>query len=107
MQKIVVTGAGGQLGQELQELSINFPGYQFYFFQRSELDIADQQQVNDAFDKIQPEYCINCAAYTAVDKAETEIEAAFKINADGVYNIALICNQYATKLIHISTDHVD
>ncbi len=106
MQRIIVTGANGQLGQELKELIFKFTSYQFYFFDRSELDITDQQQINDIFEKIKPEYFINCAAYTAVDKAETEVEEAFKINAEGVYNIATVCAQHQTRLIHISTDYV-
>lgn len=106
MKKIIVTGANGQLGKELQDLSSKFPEYTFYFFSRAELDIADINQVENIFNKIQPSCCINCAAYTAVDKAESESAAAFRINADGVKNLAEASVQHQTKLIHISTDYV-
>ncbi len=106
MKKIIITGANGQLGQEIKELSIQFPSYHFYFFERKDLDISDQQQVAQSFAEIEPDWCINCAAYTAVDKAESEKEAAFKINAGGVKNIAAACVAAGTQLIHISTDYV-
>ena len=81
MQSIIITGANGQLGQELQRLAKSFPTYTFHFFSRKELDIADAAQVQRTFEAVQPAYCINCAAYTAVDKAESEQELAFLTRA--------------------------
>ncbi len=106
MQKIVVTGSNGQLGQELQALSNLFLQKQFYFFNRTDLDISDKEAVNKIISDLKPDYCINCAAYTAVDKAETEPETAFKINASGAENLAAACAQHNTKFIHVSTDYV-
>lgn len=103
---IVVTGANGQLGKELQALHTAFPQYTFHFFTKEELNIADKASVENAFKKLQPVYCINCAAYTAVDKAETEKELAFLINQTGAKNLAHASAQLGTKFIHISTDYV-
>jgi len=78
--KILVTGAYGQLGSELKELADDISGHQFLFTDADTLNIADEKQVRDFFEKEKPEFVINCAAYTAVDKAETEMEAAQKVN---------------------------
>ncbi len=103
---ILITGANGQLGSELRSLSTKYPSFSFLFKTRSELAIEDKSAVND-FLKTQPvNYCINCAAYTAVDKAETEKEKAFLINAEAPGMLASLCNDYAIKFIHISTDYV-
>ena len=102
---ILVTGGGGQLGQELQQLSASYPGCHF-LFTRSELPIENYESVRTYFEERQVDVCINCAAYTAVDKAETEIDLAFMVNADAVGNLAKICNQHKTTFIHISTDYV-
>jgi dTDP-4-dehydrorhamnose reductase len=106
MQTIIVTGANGQLGQELQRLAKNFPVYTFHFYSRAELDIADAEQVERAFAALKPAYCINCAAYTAVDKAEGEKEAAFAINATGASNLAGACKEQGAGFVHVSTDYV-
>ena len=103
---ILVSGKNGQLGKELQKLAISNQNFQFVFFDRDELNIADEQSLKNTFEKFSPSYFINCAAYTAVDKAETERELAYKINAEAVGNIARQCTQFNTKLIHISTDYV-
>lgn len=103
---ILVTGSNGQLGNELRMLSKNNPGYQFFFTSRSELSIENTGQVRSFFQKNHIDYCINCAAYTAVDKAESEKDQSFEINAYAVGELAKICTAYATKLIHISTDYV-
>lgn len=103
---ILVTGSNGQLGNELRMLSKNNPGYQFFFTSRSELSIENTDQVRSFFQKNHIDYCINCAAYTAVDKAESEKDQSFEINAYAVGELAKICTAYATKLIHISTDYV-
>lgn len=105
-KRILVTGANGQLGQEIQRLSAAFSDYEFDFFTRENLSIDNEAQVKEAFRKIQPTFCINCAAYTAVDKAETDKEAARNINAKAVELLAIACMQNGTQFIHISTDYV-
>src|SRR5438309_6842472 len=106
MANILVTGANGQLGSEIRTLSRSLPQHQFLFNDRDEVDITDAQQVSDCFASFKPAYCINCAAYTAVDKAETEQEVAFQINALAVKNLATACTQFNTKFVHVSTDYV-
>ncbi|MDB5197680.1 MAG: dTDP-4-dehydrorhamnose reductase [Flaviaesturariibacter sp.] len=104
--KILVTGANGQLGQELQDLKEKYPAHQFYFFSHVELDIVNAEAVDHVFAEMLPDYCINCAAYTAVDKAESEQEQAFQINAQGVQNLASASKKHNCRFIHISTDYV-
>jgi dTDP-4-dehydrorhamnose reductase len=103
---ILVTGVNGQLGKEFQALALHFSQYKFLFTSRYELAIENAEQVQKYFADNTIDFCINCAAYTAVDKAEIEIEAAFLTNATAVGNLAAICKQYQTQLIHISTDYV-
>jgi dTDP-4-dehydrorhamnose reductase len=103
---IVVAGKNGQLGSELQGLAPGYSNFQFRFFDRNDLDIADANAVKNIFQQYQPQFFINCAAYTAVDKAETEQETAYLMNAASVGNIAKQCRQHHTTLIHISTDYV-
>ena len=104
--KILVTGAGGQLGKELEMIASSFPDFQFQFLTREQLSITDPEMVDNYFHKERPDYCINCAAYTAVDKAESESSAAYEINAKGVEFLAKACRNTGCKLIHISTDYV-
>jgi dTDP-4-dehydrorhamnose reductase len=104
--KIFVTGSNGQLGNELKELAPSFPQFQFIFSNREELSIADKKGVENFFKEYQPSHLINCAAYTAVDKAESERELADEINGTAVGILASACKQYETKFIHISTDYV-
>jgi dTDP-4-dehydrorhamnose reductase len=104
--KILVTGANGQLGRELQTLATALPQLDFLFFDRAALSIADPDAINTFFARERPAYCINCAAYTAVDKAESEKESAFLINGDAVGYLATACRDNNTRLIHISTDYV-
>ena len=106
MQKIIVTGAGGQLGQELQVLASAFPSLDFIFTDRNQLPINDPARVSAFFNEYRPDWCINCAAYTAVDKAESEKEAAFGINGDAPGYLAEACRSTGARLIHISTDYV-
>jgi len=103
---ILVTGANGQLGSELRALSTSYPTYNFLFVTRNELEISDAIAVKKYFDANKIDHCINCAAYTAVDKAETEKDIAFKVNADAVGYLAKACEKHQTQLIHISTDYV-
>ena len=106
MQVILVTGSQGQLGSELKELSASYPSYKFVFLSRKEAPIGNNLALIELFEKYRPVYFINCAAYTAVDKAEAEKEDAFTINGKAVGELATLCRQYQTKLIHISTDYV-
>jgi dTDP-4-dehydrorhamnose reductase len=76
------------------------------FLSREDLPIHHFELVRKYFEVIKPDYCINCAAYTAVDKAETEKELAFQINAEAVGVLAAVCSKYETRFIHISTDYV-
>jgi dTDP-4-dehydrorhamnose reductase len=99
---VLVFGAEGQLGQALQ--SIAPPGLELTYAGRTECDLTDANAVSDYIDRIDPEYIINCAAYTAVDKAEEDVEACYKVNRDAVRHIAECCAN--RKLIHISTDFV-
>jgi len=106
MRKIVVIGAKGQLGSEFQNLEKNYPFFQFYFYDVAEMDIVNRALVEKGIEELKPDYLINCAAYTAVDKAETEKELAFAINSDAVKNLALSCSKHNVHFIHISTDYV-
>lgn len=105
-KKVLVTGANGQLGTEIKVLSAAYPQHQFLFTTKEELPIENTERLNNFFQKNKIDYCINCAAYTAVDKAETEKEKAFLINADAVGELANVCYNHQTRLIHISTDYV-
>jgi len=105
-KKVIVTGSNGQLGNELKNLQGFFPQFQFIFFTRDELSINDEKSVQKTFELHKPDYLINCAAYTEVDKAESEKEQALVINGTAVGRIALASKQYQTKFIHISTDYV-
>ena len=105
-KNILVTGANGQLGQEFQQLEKNFPSLNFLFVSKNELSIADENAVNTFFKNKQIDICINCAAYTAVDKAETDKETAIAVNAIAVGYLAKACKNHNAKFIHISTDYV-
>lgn len=103
---ILVTGASGQLGLTLQHIAKKYPEFVFHFLSSADLDITDEIGLNSQFEKLQPDFCINTAAYTAVDKAENDIEQARLINVVGARNVAVICKRYNCQLIHISTDFV-
>ena len=103
---VLVTGANGQLGQSLQFVAANYPGINFVFCDSSILNITDLDNCEAVFEKHKPDFCINAAAYTAVDKAETEIEKAHLINVIGARNLAETCKKYSVTLIHVSTDFV-
>jgi len=104
--KILVTGGNGQLGKELWEFSSLHTGLEFVFLSKEELPIHQFELVRNYFNTLKPAYCINCAAYTAVDKAESEKDLAFLINGEAVGVLAAICKEHNTKFIHISTDYV-
>lgn len=102
---ILVTGGNGQLGNELRVLS-NSLSHRFTFVDLDELDITDGLAVSRFFKQDPPDVCINCAAYTAVDKAEEDNALAYAVNADGPENLAVVCNEHGALLIHVSTDFV-
>ncbi len=106
MATILVTGANGQVGNELQFLATQFPHFQFIFTDYQVLDITYSKAVLSFFEQQTIDYCINCAAYTAVDKAESEVEKATAINVQGAKNLALGCQVNNAILLHLSTDYV-
>ncbi len=107
MKKIIlVTGAKGQVGQELQAIANHFPSLQILFTTRNELDITDKSAVENYFQTNTPQIVINCAAYTAVDKAESELELAQLINVTATGYLAYACRHINIPFIHISTDFV-
>lgn len=103
---ILVTGANGQLGNEMRVISSDYHAFNFLFVTKDDLRIDDMDAVKNYFSSHSIDYCVNCAAYTAVDKAETESETALLINATAVGNLAAVCKNYSTQFIHISTDYV-
>lgn len=104
--KLLVTGSNGQLGSELRLIAKNNPTHEFIFTDYQELDITKAEEVDRFIQELKPDYLINCAAYTAVDKAEQEQETAMKLNAGAVEILAKASISYAFRLIHISTDYV-
>ena len=107
MSKILVVGGYGQLGLCLQKISENYQlDYDIKFVDSKTCDITNISEIETVFEDFKPKYCINAAAYTAVDLAESEEEIAFAVNAYGVENLAQVCKQFKTTLLHISTDYV-
>ena len=106
MNKILVTGGKGQLGSELRIISASYPQYVFTFIDLNELDLSKSQAIQAYFAQNTFDVVINCAAYTAVDKAESEVELTDLINHQAVATIAKIAKEKKTTLIHISTDYV-
>ena len=103
---ILITGANGQLGMEFRAAQASFPQFNFLFVSKDELSITDPVAMKLYFEQNEINVCINCAAYTAVDMAESEKESAFSVNADGAGELARICRQFHCQLFHISTDYV-
>jgi dTDP-4-dehydrorhamnose reductase len=106
MSKIVIFGASGQLGQCFKSIAERDSLSALYFPAEAEANILDVNTLRNIFETQKPAYVINCAAYTAVDKAESDEQTAFKVNVDGVENISKLCAEYNSTLIHISTDFV-
>ena len=106
INKIIITGADGQLGMEFRHLETQFGQWEFYFADRTILDITNQESIRNVFDVIKPDVVINCAAYTNVELAESESDNAYNVNARGPENLALQCKAHGTLLIHFSTDYV-
>ncbi|SFE78867.1 dTDP-4-dehydrorhamnose reductase [Chitinophaga sp. CF118] len=106
MKNILITGANGQLGQAIKKVAADFPAFNFVYTDISVLDITDAAAIDTFFAEKEIHGCINCAAYTAVDRAEGDEEMAFKLNFEAALNLADACAQYNAQLIHISTDYV-
>ena len=103
---VLVTGSNGQLGQSFQFIASKYADIDFVFCSSQELDVTNLANCEKLFSKYKPNYCINTAAYTAVDKAESEPGKAHLINVIGAKNIAEVCKEHNTILLHISTDFV-
>ncbi len=103
---ILVTGSKGQVGQELQTLAAEFHQFSFVFVDIEELDITNEKAVQEFFEKNSFQYCINCAAYTAVDKAEEESSLAWRVNTVGPANLSKACAKINANFIQLSTDYV-
>lgn len=106
MSRIIVIGAGGQLGQCLKVVAHKREISSIAFPLEQEANILDPSLLNSLFELEKPDYVINCAAYTAVDKAEDEQELAKAVNEIGAFNLANACKTYGSVLIHVSTDFV-
>lgn len=106
MSKILITGKNGQLGSELQDLSLQFPQHEMIFVDREEMDLSNANQIIEVLDRIKPEIIVNAGAYTAVDKAETEQELCNAVNHLAVKTIGEWASKNKAKVIHISTDYV-
>ena len=107
MTNVLVTGSNGQLASCIKYLEKQYKNLKLIYTYYQELDICDLNQLNTFFkSNSKIHYCINCAAYTAVDKAETDVDKAYEINAQGAKNLAIVCREFDVVLIHISTDFV-
>ena len=106
MKRILVTGANGQLGQSIIEQSKNYKEIECFFVTRNELDITNEELINHYFEDKSFDIVVNCAAYTAVDKAEDDQENAYLVNAKATEFLAKITNEKGIPFIHVSTDYV-
>jgi dTDP-4-dehydrorhamnose reductase len=106
MANVLITGANGQLGSEIQKISNQYPELKFSFTDVAELDITSVEKVSEFLADFRPEFLVNCAAYTAVDKAETDEPTATLLNAIAVGILAEQSAKLNCKMIHISTDYV-
>jgi dTDP-4-dehydrorhamnose reductase len=104
--KILVTGSNGQLGLSIKDQSALFPSLQFIYTDVDELDITNRKSLRTFFREHKINVLINCAGYTAVDKAEKDRDNVFLINADAVKNLAMLSNEFGFFLVHISTDYI-
>ncbi|WP_271783950.1 dTDP-4-dehydrorhamnose reductase [Aquimarina algiphila] len=103
---VLVTGSGGQLGQCIDKIKNEYPKLTLFFANSTILDITKKDRVSDFFENKSFDFVINCAAYTNVEQAEKEPDKAFLVNAEGVKNLAFICEEKRSTLIHISTDYI-
>ncbi|MDU1891645.1 MAG: dTDP-4-dehydrorhamnose reductase [Dysgonomonas sp.] len=106
-KNILITGANGQLGNEIRRASVNHEkNFRFFFTDVAELDITSPEAIDSYLKENNINYIINCAAYTAVDKAEEDVELCYKINKDAAINLGIAATNSNAKVIHISTDYV-
>ncbi|HEY5590768.1 MAG TPA: dTDP-4-dehydrorhamnose reductase [Paludibacter sp.] len=106
MNTILITGSHGQLGNEMQQAAKRFPAFQYIYTDVEELDICDKNALNAFVKDNNVNIIVNCAAYTAVDKAEDDVELCYKINRDAVRNIGEVAQDNNVKVVHVSTDYV-
>ncbi len=106
MKKVLITGSNGQLGSEIRRLEKNYPEFAFTYTDVGELDLTDEKAINNFLHNTSFDVCINCAAYTAVDKAEDDRDLARLINVTAVEYLAKACTAQNTFLVHVSTDYV-
>lgn len=106
MSNIIVFGASGQLGNCIKKIAETKGITNIQFPPESEANILDNELLQKLFENYKPAFCINCAAYTAVDKAEEDVDKARAINKTGAENIARLCKEYDSVLVHVSTDFV-
>jgi dTDP-4-dehydrorhamnose reductase len=106
MSKILVFGASGQLGHCLKKVAAEQQITDIIFPGEGVANILDEDGLKKLFEYYKPKYAINCAAYTAVDKAEDDVDTARKVNRDGAANVARMCKNYGATLVHVSTDFV-
>lgn len=104
--KVLITGANGQLGNEMRVVAKQYTEVDFVFTDVEELNICNADEVDSFVKNLRPDYIVNCAAYTAVDKAETDIDLCRAINCDAVKNLGIAAQKYQAKIIHVSTDYV-
>ena len=104
--KILITGSYGQLGSELRQILQQYADIQAFYTDVDTLDICNENAVESFFAENKPDFVINCAAYTAVDKAENDVDLCYKINRDAVEILAKTAVKFNTKIVHISTDYV-
>ena len=104
--KLLITGALGQLGTSIKKIADQFPDFNFFYTDQAELDITDYSAILSTIFDEKIDGIINCAAYTAVDRAEDQVDLAYKINKEGPLNLAKACKETSCLLLHISTDYV-
>jgi dTDP-4-dehydrorhamnose reductase len=105
-KNILVIGANGQLGNAFKDISSHHYPFLFIFVSREDIDLGDHDAMERFFAEYRIQFCVNCAAYTAVDRAESEPDQAFLINARAAGHIAALCKKHSIHFIHVSTDYV-
>ena len=103
---ILITGSNGQLGNEIKDRASQFGNWNFIYKDLPELDITDYNKLEKLTSELSIDTIINCAAYTAVDLAESNQEIAYKVNVEGAKNLAKLAKKFRLKLVHVSTDFV-